>query len=66
MLDIKVLVQLKNCTLIQDNITGNIHLYSYNKPIAIYDGKIHCNRDSMTTMSKMHLKWFSEFMHNKY
>ena len=66
MLDIKVLAQFKNYTLIQDTITGNIHLYSYNQPIATYDGKIHCNRDKLTTMSKMHLKWFNEFMHNKH
>ena len=62
MLDIKVLAQLKNYTLVQDKITGNIHLYSYNKCIAIYDGKIHCSRQVLSGMSKMHLSWFKDFI----
>ena len=66
MLNIKVLAQLKNYTLIQDELTGNIHLYSYNKCIAYYDGKIHCNRDKLTTFSKMHLGWFKDFLHNNH
>ena len=65
MLDIKVLAQLKNYTLIQDEITGNIHLYSYNQPIAFYDGKIHCNRKILSGMSKMHLKWFGDWLNDK-
>lgn len=64
MLNIKILAQLKNYTLIQDTITSNIYLYSYKELIACYDGKLNTKKD-LTNMSKMHINWFKEFMHNK-
>ena len=65
MLKIKVLAQLKNYTLIQDLCNNNVYLYSYKNLIAYYDGTLHCDKSTMTAMSKTHLSWFKEFMHNK-
>lgn len=65
MLNIKVLAQLKNYTLIQDLCNNNVYLYSYNKCIATYDGKLHYDRETMTAMSKMHLTWFKEWIGGK-
>ena len=62
MLKIKVLAQLKNYTLIQDLCNNNVYLYSYNKCIAWYDDRLHCDKLVLTTMSKMHLGWFKEWV----
>ena len=62
MLNIKVLAQLKNYTLIQDLFNNNVYLYSYNKCIAYYDGTLHCDKLTMTAMSKMHLTWFKDWI----
>jgi hypothetical protein len=62
MLNIKVLAQLKNYTLIQDLFNNNVYLYSYNNQIAWWDGKLHCDKLVLTTMSKMHLTWFKEWI----
>ena len=62
MLNIKVLIQLKNYTLIQDLCNNNVYLYSYGKCIAIWDGRLNYDRRTLTTMSKMHLTWFKEYL----
>lgn len=62
MLNIKVLAQLKNYTLIQDLFNNNVYLYSYKNLIAWYDGKLHCDKLVLTAMSKMHLSWFKEWI----
>lgn len=62
-MNIKVLVQLKEYTLIKDNITGYVWLYSYQKPIAWWEGdnKIHHPKlEKLTKMSQMHLSWFEK------
>ena len=64
MMNIKVLVQLKNYTLIKDNITGYVWLYSYKKPIAWYDcdGLHISNNKDMSNMSKMHIATFKDYI----
>ena len=65
MLNIKVLAQLKNYTLIQDLCNNNVYLYSYNKCIATWDGKLNYDKEVLTTMSKMHIGWFKDWIGGK-
>jgi hypothetical protein len=59
---IKVLAQLKNYTLIKDELTGIIWLYSYGEPIANFEnGKLYV-RENLTNMSSMHFSWFKKFI----
>ena len=62
-MNIKVLVQLKEYTLIKDNLTGYVWLYSYKKPIAWYDDKgLHVSNKIMSSMSKMHIATFKDYI----
>lgn len=63
-MNIKVLVQLKEYTLIKDTITGYVWLYSYKKPIAWYDDKgLHTPRiDTLSRMSQMHIATFKDYI----
>ncbi len=60
--NITVLLTLKNNVLIRDDITGYIWLYSYNLPIAYYDGKLHICSNNLTQSSKFHLAEFKKFL----
>ena len=62
-MNIKVLVQLKEYTLIKDTITGYVWLYSYKKPIAWYDcDGLHISNKTMSNMSKMHIATFKDYI----
>ena len=62
-MNIKVLVQLKEYTLIKDTITGYVWLYSYKKPIAWHDDKgLHVSNKTMSNMSKMHIATFKDYI----
>ena len=60
--NITVLLTLKNNVLIRDDITNYIWLYSYNLPIAYYDGKLHICNDNLTQSSKFHISEFKKFL----
>jgi len=59
-LNIEIISQLKNYTVIRNADTNKVYLYSYKELIACYDGLYYCNRDKLTCNSKMHLKWFKQ------
>ena len=61
-MNITMLCSFKNYVLLRDNITGYIWLYSYNNPIAYYDGKIHICSDNLTQASKFHVAEFKKFL----
>ena len=63
-MNIKVLMQLKEYTLIKDNITGYVWLYSYKKPIAWYDcDGLHTPRiNTLSRMSQMHISTFIKYI----
>lgn len=61
-MNIDVLWSYKNNVLIKDLQTSYIWLYSYNKPIAYYDGKIHICGDNLTQASKFHVAEFKKFL----
>ena len=63
-MNITMLCSFKNYVLLRDNITGYIWLYSYNKPIAYYDGKIHIYKDNLTQTNKKHISVFKDFLKN--
>ena len=63
-MSIDVLCSFKNYVLIQDHITDYIWLYSYNKPIAYYDGKINICKENLTVTNKKHISVFKEFLKN--
>lgn len=61
-MNIDVLCSYKNNVLIKDLQTGYIWLYSYNKPIAYFDGKIRICSDNLTQASKFHVTEFKKFL----
>ena len=61
-MNITMLCSFKNYVLLRDNITGYIWLYSYNKPIAYYDSKIHICKDNLTITNKRHISVFKEWL----
>lgn len=61
-MNIDILLSFKNYVLIKDNVTGYIWLYSYNKPIAYYDSKIHICSDNLTQANKFHVAEFKKFL----
>ena len=63
-MNIDVLCSFKNFVLIKDCITGYIWLYSYNLPIAYYNGKINICKDNLTITNKKHISVFKEFLKN--
>lgn len=63
-MNITMLCSFKNYVLLRDNITRYIWLYSYNKPIAYFDGKIHICNDNLTQTNKKHISVFKDFLEN--
>ena len=63
-MNIEILLSFKKYVLIKDNVTEYIWLYSYNKPIAYYDGKIHICKDNLTQTNKKHISVFKDFLEN--
>ena len=63
-MNIDILLSFKNYVLIKDNVTRYIWLYSYNKPIAYYDGKINIVKENLTVTNKKHISVFKEFLKN--
>ena len=63
-MNITMLCSFKNYVLLRDNITGYIWLYSYNKPIAYYDGKINIYKENLTVTNKKHISVFKDFLKN--
>ena len=61
-MNITMLCSFKNYVLLRDNITRYIWLYSYNKPIAYYDGKIHICSDNLTQANKFHVAEFKKYL----
>ena len=60
--NITVLLSFKNNVLIKDNITDYIWLYSYNEPVAYYDGKLHVIEANLTQATKFHIAEFKKFL----
>ena len=63
-MNIDVLCSFKNYVIIKDRTTKYIWLYSYNLPIAYYDGKINICKDNLTITNKKHISVFKEFLKN--
>ena len=61
---IEVLYSDKNDVLIKDLTTEYLWVYSYNKPLLWYDGKVHLCKDNLTQTNKLHMKVFLEFIKN--
>ena len=61
---IEVLYSDKNDVLIKDLTTEYLWVYSYNKPLLWYDGKMHLCKDNLTQTNKLHMKVFLEFVQN--
>lgn len=59
-----ILSSYKNFIILKDKITKYIWLYSYNLPIAYYDGKINICKDNLTITNKKHIAVFKEFLKN--
>ena len=55
---IEVLYSDKNDVLIKDLATEYLWVYSYNKPLLWYDGKVHLCKDNLTQTNKLHMKVF--------
>ena len=61
--NIKILISNKNFVVFKDTITGMYWAYSYNLPIACYDGKLHIYKDNLHTYaSNMHKGLFEKFL----
>ena len=63
-MNIDVLCSFKNYVIIKDRTTKYIWLYSYNLPIAYYNGKINICKDNLTITNKKHISVFKEFLKN--
>ena len=63
-MNIDILCSFKNYVLIKDKITNYIWLYSYNLPIAYYDGKINIVKENLTVTNKKHISVFKDFLKN--
>jgi len=62
-MNINVIFSGKNFVIIKDLVTGYYHVYSYNKPIAIWDGKLNMSESNIITQcNKYHLNVFKEFI----
>ena len=61
---IEVLYSDKNDVLIKDLATEYLWVYSYNKPLLWYYGKVHICKDNLTQTNKLHIKIFLEFIKN--
>lgn len=63
--NITILYDSRNNTIIKDNITKYIWLYSYRKPIAYLDSnfKIHIlDKSKLTQSDKLHFSNFKKFI----
>ena len=61
--NIKILISHKNFVVLKDNVTGYYFAYSYNLPIACYDGKLHIYKENLHTYaSNMHKGLFEKFL----
>ena len=61
--NIKILISNKNFVVFKDTITGIYWAYSYNLPIAFYDGKLHIYKENLHTYaSNMHKGLFEKFL----
>ena len=63
-MSIDILCSFNNYVLIKDRITDYIWLYSYNKPIAYYNGKINICKDNLTQTNNKHMSVFKDFLEN--
>lgn len=60
---IKCIISNKNFTVIKDLQTGIYWAYSYKKPIAYYDGKLHyCSKICTSYATDMHRKLFENYL----
>ena len=59
-MNIKIIYDSRNYTLIKDNTTNYIWLYSYREPIAYFDGRFHIV-DNLTRGNKFHFSNFKKF-----
>ena len=65
-MNIKIIYDSRNYTIIRDNVTNYIWLYSYREPIAYFDGLFHfANNDNILTRGdKFHFSNFKKFFEN--
>lgn len=65
-MNIDIIYDSRNFTIIQDTITRNIWLYSFQNPIAEWDGKrIYINKDYIKSQTdKMHISNFKNILKN--
>lgn len=62
-MQIKLLISNKNFVVLKDIITSMYWAYSYNQPIACWDGKLHIYKDNLQTYaSNMHKGLFEKFL----
>jgi hypothetical protein len=65
MLDIKIIYDSRNYTIIKDLKTDYVWLYSFQKPIAYYNkNKIRISNSDLTQTDKFHLKNFKKVLDN--
>lgn len=61
-MNINIILSYKNYVLIKDKVTNFLWLYSYNKPILWYDGKIHITDYCTTETNKKHVSVFKKWL----
>lgn len=63
-MNIDIIYSSKNYTIIRDNMTRYIWLYSYGKPIVYYNGILHFNSNNgnMTQSTKNHFTFFKKLL----
>lgn len=59
---IQILFDSKNNVILKDTMTNIFWLYSFQKPIAYYDGKIHIYNYNLTQTNKRHISNFKEYL----
>lgn len=67
-MNIQVLFSLNNYTVIKDNITKHIWLYSYCKPICYFDSdtkKLMYTKELTTQANKLHKSKFKKWLQEK-
>lgn len=68
-MNIQVLISFKNYTVIKDNISNNIWLYSYCKPICYYDSidkKVMYTKELITQSNKLHKSNFKKWLKDNF
>ena len=65
-MDIDILYDSRNYTIIRDNLTKQIWLYSYQRPIAMYDTKncklFHGDKSKWTQTNKFHFANWKDYL----